>query len=59
MPEVHPEPPPGSRPSDYDFDTLYEKLTGSSWRQCPIGHQGRMVVVEILAPMAPGFIDTS
>jgi len=59
MPDVDPEPVPGSQPSDYDIDQLYEKLTGSSLRQCPICHQGRMVVVEILAPASPEFIDTS
>jgi len=59
MPVVDPETAPGDQPSDYDFDELYEKLTGSSLRQCPICHQGRMVVVEILAPVVPEFIDTS
>ncbi len=59
MPVVDPETAPGDQPSDYDFDELYEKLTGSSLRQCPICHEGRMVVVEILAPVVPEFIDTS
>jgi len=59
MPVVDPQTAPGDQPSDYDFDELYEKLTGSSLRQCPICHQGRMVVVEILAPVVPEFIDTS
>ncbi len=35
MPVVDPETAPGDQPSDYDFDELYEKLTGSSLRQCP------------------------
>ena len=59
MPVVDPQTAPGDQPSDYDFDELYEKLTGSSLRQCPICHEGRMVVVEILAPVVPEFIDTS
>ena len=59
MPVVDPETAPGDQPSDYDFDELYEKLTGSSLRQCPICHEGRMVVVEILTPVVPEFIDTS
>jgi Putative transposase len=42
-----------------DYDHLYEKLTGSSLRQCPICHQGRMIVVEVLIPGAPPLIDTS
>ena len=42
-----------------DYDHLYEKLTGSSLRQCPICHQGRMIVVEVLIPGAPLLIDTS
>jgi hypothetical protein len=59
MPAVDPEPAPGDLPIDYDFDELYETLTGSSLRQCPLCRQGRMVAVEILAPVAPEFIDTS
>jgi hypothetical protein len=58
MPAVDSEAPPGGQPSDYEYQALYEKLTGSSLRQCPICCQGRMVVVEILAPSAPAF-DTS
>src|SRR5213594_433149 len=50
---------PGDQLSDYDYEALYEKLTGCSLRQCPVCRQGRMVVVEILAPSAPAFIDTS
>ena len=48
MPAVDPEPAPGDLPIDYDFDELYETLTGSSLRQCPLCRQGRMVAVEIL-----------
>ena len=59
MPDVDLDPTPGSQSSDYDCDTLYEKLTGSSLHQCPICRQGRMIVVEILAPDVPELIDTS
>jgi len=58
-PSVDLETALGHLPSDYDFDELYEKLTGSSLRQCPICRQGRMIVVEILAPDVPEHIDTS
>jgi len=44
---------------DDDYDHLYENLTGSSLRQCPICHQGRMIVVEVLTPGTPALIDTS
>ncbi len=57
MPALNPEPRPGDQPSDYDFVILYERLTGSSLRQCPICHHGRMIVVETLAPALPQFID--
>jgi Putative transposase/Transposase zinc-binding domain len=50
---------PGDQPSDYDYLALYEKLTGSSLRQCPACRQGRMIAVEVLAPARPCFIDTS
>jgi len=59
MPALDPENAPDDWPSDYDYHELYERLTGSSLRQCPICRQGRMVVVEILAPAVPLFIDTS
>jgi hypothetical protein len=59
MPALDPKPAEGDQAIDYDFDHLYEKLTGSSLRQCPICHQGRMIVVEVLTPGAPPLIDTS
>jgi hypothetical protein len=58
MPIVDPETNPGAQPVDYDYQTLYEKLT-ASLRQCPICRQGRMVVVETLAPTIPVLIDSS
>ena len=59
MPAVNPEPALGDPPSDSDAEALYENLTGSPLRQCPQCRQGRMVVVEILAPASSVFIDTS
>jgi len=59
MPPADPEPVPGDQPTDYDYQTLFQKLTGSSLRQCPICHQGQMIAVEVLAPVSPVAIDTS
>ncbi len=59
MPPSDPEPTPGDEPTDYDYQTLLEKLTGSCLRECPICHQGRMIAVEVLAPVGPSLIDTS
>ena len=36
MPAVHPETAAGRQPADYDYAARYEKLTGSSLRQCPL-----------------------
>jgi hypothetical protein len=41
-------PPPAEESKDYQ--DRYEELTGSSLRECPICHQGRMVTVAILLP---------
>ena len=59
MPFLDPKPTPGDQPADYDYRDLYEKLTGSSLRECPICHQGHMITVETLAPGTPSLIDTS
>ena len=59
MPVADTEPAPGDQPTDYDYATLYENLTGSSLRQCPVCRQGRMVVVETLAPLILEFVDSS
>jgi hypothetical protein len=59
MPALDPKPEEEDQSIDYDYDQLYEKLTGSSLRQCPICHQGRMIIVEVLVPGAPPLIDTS
>jgi hypothetical protein len=41
--------PPASELSK-DYRDRYEQLTGSSLWECPVCHQGRMLVIEILAP---------
>src|SRR5258708_4711456 len=41
--------PPASELSK-DYRDRYEQLTGSSLLECPVCHQGRMLVIEILAP---------
>ena len=41
-------PPPAEESKDYR--DRYEELTGSSLRECPVCHQGRMVTVAILPP---------
>ncbi len=48
MPPSDPKPAGDEQPRDYRDH--YEELTGSSLRQCPVCHQGRMVEVGILAP---------
>ena len=41
--------PPASELSK-DYRDRYEQLTGSSLLECPVCHQGRMLVIEILVP---------
>ncbi len=44
-----------------DYRDLYEELTGSSLRQCPVCHNGRMVLVEVVEGIRvqPAIRDTS
>jgi hypothetical protein len=42
--------PPVEAPAPEDYLDQHEQLTGSSLRECPICHRGRMVVVETLTP---------
>ena len=42
-----------------DYRDRYEALTGISLRECPICHQGRMLVIERLAAGYPAIPDTS
>jgi len=52
---------PGAAEPGKDYRDRYEELTGSSLRQCPVCHQGRMILAEILAPAgrSPPIRDTS
>ncbi len=38
----------GPRQNKPDYRDLYEKLTGNSLRDCPVCHQGQMVVIAVL-----------
>ena len=52
--------PPVEAPAPEDYRDLHEQLTGSSLRQCPVCHRGRMVMVEMLtAHRAPAIKNTS
>src|SRR5262249_5328880 len=43
-----------------DYRDQHEQLTGSSLRECPLCHRGRMVMVEMLAPhRSPAIRNTS
>jgi len=42
-----------------DYRDRCETLTGLSLRQCPICHEGRMTLVEVLAPSSLAPVDTS
>ncbi len=42
-----------------DYRDRYEALTGVSLRECPACHQGRMLLVEVLAPGDVTIADTS
>ena len=52
------QPATGDPPSPDDFATLYEKWNRSSLLQCSVCQEGRMIIVETLAPVRP-FTDTS
>lgn len=43
--------PPETSSSPQDYRDRYERLTGSSLRQCPHCGQGRMVLVDTVAPL--------
>ena len=42
-----------------DYRDRYEALTGVSLRECPVCHQGRVLLVEMLAPGGVTIADTS
>jgi hypothetical protein len=47
-----PAPEPPSLEAAQDYRARYEELTGCSLSECPVCHQGRMLVIEIL-PRSP------
>jgi hypothetical protein len=49
MPALDLQPVAGDPPSDYDYNHVLEQLR-SSLAKCPVCQQGRMIVVEVLAP---------
>jgi hypothetical protein len=52
--------PPVDAPAPVDYRDQHEQLTGSSLRECPVCHRGRMVMVEIVtAHRSPAIKDTS
>jgi hypothetical protein len=56
-----PADPPSQSTASKDYRDRYEKLTGSSLRQCPVCHHGHMFTVETLtvADRSPPAEDTS
>jgi hypothetical protein len=44
------QPEPAASKVNKDYRDRYEELTGSSLWQCPVCHQGRMLMIEILPP---------
>jgi len=42
------QPEPAASKVNNDYRDRYEELTGSSLWQCPVCHQGRMLIIEIL-----------
>ena len=58
-----PEPPEIAEVSKTirSYQDLFEQLTGICLWECPACHQGRMVCIEVLNPVAasPQVIDTS
>jgi Transposase zinc-binding domain/Putative transposase len=47
-----PSSEPAASEADKDYSERYEELTGSSLWECPVCHQGRMLVIEIF-PRSP------
>jgi putative transposase/transposase-like zinc-binding protein len=54
-----PEGPPDASTPPKDYRHRYEELTGTSLRDCPACHQGRMRVTEFLLPGCPAPANTS
>src|SRR5262245_42573167 len=51
--------PPAQSPAPLQYLDQHKELTGSSLRECPICHQGRMVIVEVVASNSRAIQDTS
>jgi hypothetical protein len=52
--------PPAQSPAYQEYQDQFEELTGSSLRECPLCHRGRMVLVEVVfANHSPAIKDTS
>jgi hypothetical protein len=52
--------PPVEAPLPEDYRDQHERLTGTSLRECPVCHRGRMVIAEMLAPYkSPTIANTS
>ena len=47
-----PAPEPAISKAGDNYRDRYEQLTGSSLSKCPVCHQGRMLMIEIL-PQSP------
>jgi hypothetical protein len=47
-----PAPEPAASEASKDYSERYKELTGSSLLECPVCHQGRMLIIEIL-PQSP------
>lgn len=51
--------PPAQSPAALEYLDQHKELTGSSLRECPVCHQGRMVIVEAVASNSRAIQDTS
>jgi hypothetical protein len=52
--------PPAGSSAPQDYCDRHEELTGSSLRECPACHRGRMIMIEMLAAhRSPAMEDTS
>jgi len=56
---VPPEAAPAAPAPPKDYRDRYEDLTGTSLRECPVCHQGRMWVTELLVAGGPAITNTS
>jgi hypothetical protein len=54
-----PEMPPSEATPPKDYRDRSEDLTGRSLRECPVCHQGRMRIIELLVAGGPAITNTS